>query len=95
MSEEIRSEGTPVDRLTRLCDAMTQTLEVHPEYRKGDKCMVFLDDGERGGIVAHGYKNDKEAIIDLLSHLRAMFKANGMELEFMRIPDSPQGIDGL
>jgi hypothetical protein len=80
MTDARRSEGAPHDRLTRLCDAMTQTLEAHPEYRDGDKAMLFLDDGKRGGIVLHGYDADVDAMTDLLMHLKALFEANGKTL---------------
>lgn len=62
-----RSEGKPVDRLT------------HVEHRAEDKCIVFLDDGDRGGLQLHGYDSDNEAMVDLLVHLRALFKANGKQ----------------
>lgn len=87
MSDERRTPE-PHDRLTRLCDAMTKTLEEHPE-RGDEKCIVFLQDGERGGLVLHGYDDDSEAMADLLVHLRAIFRANGKELLI-----APLGGDG-
>lgn len=66
MSDEKRTTE-PHDRLTRLCDAMTQTLEQHPE-RGEEKCIVFLQDSERGGLVLHGYDSDTEAMTDLFLH---------------------------
>ena len=77
MSEE------PVDRLTRMCDAMTKTMEMHPESRPDDKCMVFLDDGKVGGMVLYGYEDKHEALVDLLLHIRAIFQANGKQVDFM------------
>jgi hypothetical protein len=77
----VRTEGEPHDRLTRLCDAMTAALEAHPE-RGAEKCAIFLQDGERGGLVLHGYDDDTEALADLFMHLRAIFRANGKELMF-------------
>ena len=78
MSDEHRSTQ-PRDRLTRLCAAMTETLDAHPE--SGDeKCIVFLQDGERGGIQLHGYEDDTDAMVDLFLHLRAIFRSNGKEL---------------
>lgn len=76
-----RTEGEPHDRLTRLCAAMTTTLDAHPEHQAGDKCVVFLDDGDRGGMVLHGYDDDTEAVADLLMHLRAIMRANGKDLQ--------------
>ena len=76
-----RTEGRPHDRLTRLAAAMTDALETDPEYQDGDKAIVMLDDGTRGGIVLHGYDDDVQAMTDLLCHLKAIFEANGKRLE--------------
>lgn len=75
-----RTEGQPHDRLTRLCDAMTSALEADPEHRESDKAIIMLDDGRKGGIVLHGYDSDTDAMADLLTHLRAIFEANGKTL---------------
>lgn len=79
----------PTDRLTRVCNSMIDTLENHYESLDTDKCMIFLDDGDRGGIVLHGYKDDMEAMVDLLVHLTAIFKANGKTL--MLVPVANDG----
>jgi hypothetical protein len=78
MSDERRTTE-PHDRLTRLCAAMTAALDAHPE-RGTEKCVVFLQDSERGGLQMHGYEDDADAIVDVLLHLRAIFNANGQEL---------------
>jgi hypothetical protein len=62
---------------------MVNTLEAHEEYYDMVKCCIFLDDGERGGLVLHGYDNDSEAIVDLFAHLRAIFRANGGDLSIV------------
>ncbi len=84
MSDERRS-AEPHDRFTRLCDAMIVTLVTQTEYDADVKCIVFLNDDERGGLVLHGYEDDAEAISDLLIHLRAIFRSNGQELLFAPI----------
>jgi hypothetical protein len=81
MADVRRTEGAPHDRLTRMCDAAITAFEAHPEHCDGDKCIVFLDDGKRGGIVLNGYDNDVDAMTDLLMHLRAIFRANGKDLQ--------------
>jgi hypothetical protein len=73
----------PTDRLTRMCEAMTEVFDSHPEHREGDKCIVFLDDGKRGGIECHGYEDDTEPMVDLLMHLKAIFRANGKRMDIM------------
>lgn len=40
----------PHDRLTRLCAVMTSALDNDPEKTDDVKCIVFLQDGNRGGI---------------------------------------------
>ena len=40
----------PHDRLTRLCAVMTDALDNDPETTDDVKCIVFLQDGDRGGI---------------------------------------------
>lgn len=85
MSDERRTEE-PHDRLTRLCDAMTQTLDAHPE-RGDEKVAVFMDSPseQRSGLVLHGYEEDSEAIAAVLLHLRAIFRANGKEMVIVPI----------
>lgn len=76
-----RSEK-PGDRLTRLCAAMADALEAHPE-RGDEKCIIFMQDGKRGGLVLHGYDDDTDALVDLFMHLKAIFRANGKDIEFV------------
>jgi hypothetical protein len=94
MAKRAEMTRSPKDRLTRICDQMTKTFDMHPEHRKEDRCMVFLDDGKMGGIVLHGYENEQEAAVDLFLHLRAMFQAQGMNLEFIGIPNDVGDLDG-
>lgn len=80
MSGETRTVDEPHDRLTRLCAAMCDALDAHPE-RGDEKAIVFLqEDGGRGGIELHGYEDDTDAMVDLLFHLRSIFAANGKQL---------------
>lgn len=81
MADEIRSDK-PHDRLTRLCGAMTDALEAHPERGK-EKCIVFLQDEDLGGLQLHGYDDDTDAMVDLFLHLRALFASNGKTLKVL------------
>jgi hypothetical protein len=81
VADEIRSTE-PHDRLTRLCAAMTDALDAHPE-RGAEKCIVFLQDEKLGGLQLHGYEDDTDAIVDLFVHLRALFASNGKTLAVM------------
>jgi hypothetical protein len=93
--DDTRAFSEPQDRLTRICDQMTKTFDMHPEHRPADKCMVFLDDGKMGGLVLHGYENQAEAISDLLVHLQAMMRSMGKKLDIMFMDeDGVDRVDG-
>jgi hypothetical protein len=94
-SGEPRRSEEPQDRLTRICDDMTKTFDLHPEHLDTDRCMVFLDDpvSGRAGMVAYAWENDAEAIAHLFMHIRAMFRAQGRDLEIIAIPDDPSELD--
>lgn len=77
-----RSEIEPHDRLTRITDTMTKCLDQHPEATGNERCVVLLSDGDDGGLVLHGYENDTDAMVDILSHLKALCEANGKSLAF-------------
>jgi hypothetical protein len=91
ISDVTTSFDQPQDRLTRICDDMTKVFDHHPEHIDGDKCMVFLDDGHRGGIVLHGYDDQVEAMTDLLMHMKAMFKSAGKNFDIVFL--DPEGVD--
>ena len=80
---------TPQDRLTRICDGMIGAFNQHAEKRPTDRAIVFLVDEVKGGIGLAGYKNDDDAVLDLLVHLRAIFRARGQDLHFVPIGDTP------
>jgi hypothetical protein len=82
MPELPRRSETPHDRLTELCAVMTDALDAALEPGEQPKCIVFLQDDERGGLQLHGYDDDLEAMADLFMHLRAVFRANGKDILF-------------
>lgn len=75
-----RRSKQPISRLTRLCDAMTETLDAHPEHDDQVRCVIMLKDPEHGGIVIHGYDDEAGAMVDLIVHLQAIFEAHGKTL---------------
>lgn len=85
----------PQDRLTRLCQAGIRGIEAAEEYTENIKGIIMLEDGDCGGIAITGYSEDsgREAFIDMLVHLQAIAEVNGLKLNFVGIPDSPEGID--
>ena len=86
---EPKKSATAQDRLTRICDGMLAAFNQHSEKRGGDRAIVFLNDEAKGGIGIAGYADDKDAILDLIVHLRAMFKTRGMDLHFVPVGDTP------
>jgi hypothetical protein len=79
---DVARTSEPHDRLTRLCAVMTDALRADPECGDDVRCVIMLNDDERGGIVIDGYEgmSDNEAIIDLFLHLKSIFEANGKQL---------------
>ena len=90
MSGDYDRTPEPEERLTRLCAAMTEALDAHPE-RGDEKCIVFLQSAadERGGIQLHGYDDSTEAMADLFLHMQAIFRSQGQDLQFMPMPGGP------
>jgi hypothetical protein len=86
----------PHDRLTALCAEMTAVLDAKGDDVADVKCVVFLQDGDRGGLQIHGYEGESEedvsteALADLFLHLRAIFRANGKELMFAPLQGRPE-----
>ena len=99
-------EGTlrdePVNRMERIVNKMTDCMDAHPEHQDGDKCVVFLSTGTMGGMVAHGYEGNEDtgrmvtaAIVDVLMHLRAMFRSIGKDIDIIALPEIPADLGGL
>ena len=80
----------PTDRLTRLCAEMTEPCD-RPE-NADVKAIVFLSDEHRGGIQMHGYDDQTQGMVDLFLHLQVMFRSVGKDLQFVGIPESPEGL---
>lgn len=80
---------TPQDRLTRIGDTLLTAFNDHDEKLPADRAIVFLNDATKGGIAIAGYDDDKDAILDLVVHLRAMFRAYGHDLHFVPVGTTP------
>lgn len=90
MSPAFRIDGTsnePMDRLTRICAAMTEVFDEHEEHHDDDKCIVFLDDGDKGGIELHGYSDPMDAFVDLVLHIKAMLATIGKNMDIVLVND--------
>jgi hypothetical protein len=86
----------PVDRLTRLCKTAIEAIEADPEFTDNIKGIIMLNDGDRGGLAMTGYLEGggREAFGDLFVHLHAIAEANGIQIHFMGIPDTIEGVEG-
>jgi hypothetical protein len=90
-NDDVIASDKPIDRLTGLCAEMTPVLD-RPE-NADVRAIVFLNDEQCGGIQVHGYDDMSTAMAELFIHMRAMFRSMGKDLEFVGIPDSPEGLD--
>lgn len=91
MANERRSDE-PRDRKTRIANRVSDLIEHDPEYIDGDRAIVTILDGEGGGIGLFGFESDTDAMVDLFIMLRSIARANGKDLEYVAIPDSPEGL---
>jgi hypothetical protein len=80
----------PQDRLTELCAEMVMPLD-RPE-NEDVAAIIFLDDDEAGGMVLKGWADETAAMAALFAHMQAVFQASGRDLQFIGIPDSPEGL---
>jgi hypothetical protein len=90
MADNVRVSDEPTDRLTRLGAEMNKVLEM--EENHDVRGIVMLTTEDQGGIAIHGYEDQTEAMAELLSHLQAMFQANGMDISLVTIPETPEGL---
>jgi hypothetical protein len=86
----------PHDRLTRIANEVGQAFYDHPEHRDGDKCIVMVIDDVGGGTGLFGYEHEEGGditpMVDMFMHLRAIFRANGKDIEFIGIPNDASGL---
>lgn len=95
MADERTTWDEPHDRLTRIAAHVGSTLEAAPDYRPGDRSIVFVSDHDRSGIGLFNYDDQTEAMTDLLMHLQAIFRSVGkrMDIAFLN-EDGVTRIDG-
>ena len=68
---------------------MIGTFNQHAEKHSNDRAIVFLVGEAKGGIGIAGYDDDADALVDLMVHLRAIFKARGHDLHFVPVGETP------
>jgi hypothetical protein len=76
MSDRVRKSAEPDEPLAFLAESMT---ELVPE---GTEAIVMLHDTEtdRGVLHLWGFESEGEAVSAILTHLKAVFEANGQSL---------------
>lgn len=87
-SNVYRGDDPTEHRLLRVCDAMSKTLTMHPEF-KGERAIIILDSEQEqmGGFMIHGYEDDDganddyEVIEDLLRQARRIARSHGYDLQ--------------
>ena len=83
----------PRDRLTRITDAGLEGARGHSEFKDDDRVIVLIygDDG-MAGIGLGGYNGDTvQAATDMLSHIEAVFEANGIHMSFVPLEQKGRG----
>jgi hypothetical protein len=88
---DVHTNDVPFDRLTKMAATMTAAVET-PE-NADVRGIVFLSDEHRSGIQMFGYEDQSEGIADLFVHMKAIFQSMGKDLEFIGVPESPEGLD--
>lgn len=69
----------PTERMTRICAAMIQALNEHPEAGEDLRIVVMLSSSnETGALAIGGYKDDVDAIPDILHQLQTLAGTNGI-----------------
>jgi len=92
MPEEYEFSYDPSgNRLTMLANDALQALKDSERYQPGDKIIIMVQDAAMGGIAAHGYEDpaSEEPMMDLLRHIRAMFRAQGNDLILIPFAQEP------
>ena len=64
-------------RLESIADAVCATIGAHMAMDEDVHAVLILTDAYGGGLVAHDYDSEWDAVPDLLGHLQAIYQANG------------------
>lgn len=86
MSDVRRTDGQPHDRLTELAGVMVAALESE-EGAEDVKAFVLLSDDRQAGTIIHGYTDQSEMAGHLLSHVKAILSAFGLEVAVHTVED--------
>lgn len=74
---------------------MIETLNTHPQQNDRDRCIVLLFGPEGEEVVTamrtRGYNANAAVLVDLLSHLKAMFNQVGMDMTLVNMSDIGRG----
>jgi hypothetical protein len=98
--ETKRTEGEPHENLTVLANEVLKAIEGHPSRTDDLRAIVclFRDEGEGedarhlSGIGISGYEDDAHAIAELFAALRAMFHAQGVNMDILTLANKPPKI---
>ncbi len=87
-----RRESTPHTRLTRIGNRLIDLWEQDTEHRRHDRVIIMMLNGPDGGIAMGGYAEnadvDGTAMADLLTHVKAVFEANGKHVDLAFFDES-------
>lgn len=78
--KDVQESEEPTTRLARIADQMTDLAGGHAEATADDRWLVLGNDGEVGTVHSANYEGKEEILAALLTHVEAMFNANGIEI---------------
>lgn len=77
--------------LDRLGQAALEAIENHPEYVEGEhRAVAFIDGPKMGSTAMLGFDESErgaDAVATMLTHLQAVFAANGRTLKILGVDD--------
>ena len=78
---DIHFAPIPFDRLTELADEMKQL--AHTKENADVQGIIALSSEGEGGIVVFGFKDNLEAVGQLVMHIKAILQAEGKQFGVM------------
>lgn len=93
MRDDVQRTDEPQEPSTRLANAGVAGVEADPEHADGVRVIVMVVAEGRGGVAVSGYDDadSAEPLADMLSHVTALFAAQGKTLMFMTEADLAAG----
>lgn len=83
--KNLRARDEPFNRLTRICNDLSENLERHPDRLPTDRVIIILDesddDGSEVGMMIEGHDHPSGAVFTLLQALSGVVAALGKRMQ--------------